>query len=153
MPFALSKGQNIRWIRIDAEDLVLAESGWYLNEGYAFRLENGRTVYLHRQILGLTRGDGMEVDHINRNRLDNRRSNLRLVTRAQQMQNVTPRSGGTSRFRGVSFDRRDNRWIAQMKTDGRCIRKPFRTEEEAHRAVVAMRAEHMPYSTEALEVV
>ncbi len=44
------------------------------------------TLYLHREIAGLTPGDGLEVDHINNDRLDNRRSNLRVLTHAQNRQ-------------------------------------------------------------------
>ena len=58
---------------------------------YVRRGTNAKGVYrchlMHREILGLSRGDGIEVDHINRNPLDNRRCNLRIVTRKENCAN------------------------------------------------------------------
>jgi hypothetical protein len=128
---------------------------WYLaSTGYARRKgpRNGgsqATVFLHREILGLAHGDS-EVDHINRDRLDNRRVNLRLATRAEQCQNIPAK--GRSRFRGVSFDSRSmkKQWRAGAKLNGRAhYLGHFETEEEAAEAASVFRREHMPYSQEA----
>ena len=56
---------------------------------YVHSAAGGKTLYLHRLIMGLTPGDGLEVDHLNGNGLDNRRENLRVVTHAQNHQNKT----------------------------------------------------------------
>ncbi len=75
---------------IDSIDVALSRWRWCLSRGYAVRGVRARgghrLISLHRQILGLTFGDGVEVDHINRNKLDNRRSNLRIVTHGGNMQ-------------------------------------------------------------------
>lgn len=84
---------------------------------------------MHRMLLGLPRGDPTQADHINRNPLDNRRSNLRPATSRQNAANSGPRPAGTSRFRGVSLGRR--RW--QAKLAGKYLGM-FDTEEEAARA-------------------
>lgn len=75
-----------------------------------------RTVYaraskrlsLHREIMG--NPDGFQVDHENGNGLDNRRPNLRTVTNQQNCQNGSPHRDGTSRYKGVSWDKRYRLW-------------------------------------------
>jgi hypothetical protein len=97
---------------------------------------------LHRWILGLTKGDGCIGDHINRNKLDNRRANLRAVTPSESSQNVSGR--GSSRFRGVHPER-SGRWSARVKFQGRhYLLGTFDTEEEAAAAADSKRCELMP---------
>lgn len=137
--------------RIDASDAAyLSQFRWRLTKGYAVREEweagTRRSVRMHREILGLVPGDGVQADHINRDRLDNRRSNLRVATAAQNRQNV-PNRGGTSRFRGVSLFKRTGKWEAQSMLNGRHIYHGcFDDEIEAARAAQAFRDEHMPYA-------
>ena len=61
----------------------LSKDGYVFRRAYAGKRPNGtsrqRDLYLHRRILGLTRGDGKTGEHINRDRVDNRRENLRVV--------------------------------------------------------------------------
>src|SRR5258706_10250374 len=88
---------------------------------------------LHRFILDLPpyRERPIDVDHVNRDGLDNRRENLRLATRAQNLANSGGRPG-TSRFKGVSFCRQTGRWKVQITVDGhgRNLGR-YATEEEA----------------------
>lgn len=101
---------------------------------YAARWSGGRKarcmVYMHRLILGATTTG--EVDHINGNRLDNRRANLRIVTHQQNTQNqLTKRKGCSSRHIGV-WRRPNGRWTAQITVDYRTIALgTFDTEEQA----------------------
>ena len=97
-------------------------------------------------------GDRRIADHINRVRLDNRRSNLRIAaTRYEQMQNVTPRVGYTSEHRGVYWDKYRQRWAARGKVNGvKSFLGRFKTEEEAAAVAKAWRRENMPFSEEAL---
>lgn len=110
---------------VDADDLGLVRDfSWHLHDnGYASadaRLPDGRRrLYMHRLILQLTL-DGLEVDHINRDRLDNRRSNLRAATRTQQARNTSLRSNNTSGYKGVSRAK-GARWQAHIRIDGRSI--------------------------------
>lgn len=60
-------------------------------------------IKLHREVVGAIKGE--EVDHINHNRLDNRRENLRICSKTQNMHNI-PNGRGKSSYKGVSMDSR-----------------------------------------------
>lgn len=85
------------------------------NRAYAFTEICGRRVYMHNFVLNRTpKGRGRkDVDHINMDGLDNRRANLRVVTRSQNMANSRSRKG-TSRFKGVSRNRQREKWQAHI---------------------------------------
>jgi hypothetical protein len=138
---------------IDAADFdAVGQFPWFIREsGYAGRTRDGRRVYLHRELLGLEPGDGLFVDHINRNRLDNRRANLRVVTRAEQQQNLPSQRGKTSRYRGVHLNRQTGGWVAQCRVGGKVTHiGTFETAREAARAVADFRRQHMPHAVETL---
>lgn len=75
------------------------------------------TEHMHRVIFGLSKGDGVQVDHWNHNRSDNRKNNLRVCTQFQNQRNIRTQKNNTSGFKGVTFDRRTRRWIAQITVD------------------------------------
>lgn len=79
------------------------------------------SVMLHRIIaerMGLDVSNGALVDHINGDSADNRRENLRVVTRAQNALNVArPPRTNTSGYLGVSFDRSRGRWESYVWLD------------------------------------
>ena len=102
------------------------------SKGYAFRKAGGRIVLMHRAIMEPPKG--MVVDHINGNRMDDRRCNLRICTPLQNGWNRRS-TGGTSRFKGVHLDRRSGKWIARIRYLGRTIRiGSFDDEVQAARA-------------------
>lgn len=156
LPLRDHEGEARAFVRVDATDYdALAVYNWHLAaNGYAARSQRfgpgvKRMIYMHRVILGLAHGDSRAVDHINRDGLDNRRSNLRIVTDAQNKQNLAPRAGCTSRFRGVALIRTSGMWRAYASLDGKrqhlgC----FETEEAAARAARAFRAKNMPFANE-----
>lgn len=99
---------------VDASDEAFAlQWRWYLSHRYAARGVKGHTVYLHRELMGLPqrKESHQEVDHINGNGLDNRRANLRVVPQAHNQQNK-PSYPGSSRYRGVHWNRRLQCWVA-----------------------------------------
>jgi hypothetical protein len=105
---------------VDAEDYEwLNRYTWVLWSGYAIRHSSGKSFFMHREIVQAP--PGMVVDHINGNRLDNRRCNLRLCTRPQNVRNAAKRPGCLSQYKGVSFDRRHNSWYATIWFKNRSI--------------------------------
>jgi hypothetical protein len=112
----LTKG---RMALIDDEDYgSLIEFKWHMNSsGYAFRYafdENGkrRCILMHRQILGLTSQDKVEVDHKSEVRTDNQKANLRICTRSQNMMNRGPQANNACGYKGVHKQRK--KWKAMI---------------------------------------
>ena len=86
---------------------------------YAVRSEGPRSAYrkilMHRSIMG---DPDAFVDHINHDTLDNRRSNLRACTCAQNAYNKKLSSANRSGFKGVCWDRERSMWVAHIKLNG-----------------------------------
>lgn len=100
------------------------------------RVIDGRNVQtlLHRLIVDAAKGDGTEVDHRNRNRLDNRRANLNHTTTA--INNKNRANPPTSRFTGVSWCKRTERWQAHIYRNSKTVALGrFDSEHEAVQAV------------------
>ena len=87
---------------------------------------------LHRTIMNCP--EGMVVDHQFHDTLDNRKENLRICTVSQNAMNKR-KSIGSSRFKGVSWHKRDKKWKGKIVHNGRRISLGnFSSEEEAARA-------------------
>lgn len=136
---------------IDEEDADLCCYKWFAAStkwgSYAFREtpmvkgKRGKCLMMARVIaerMGLPIEDrGLQVDHINGNPLDNRRSNLRMLTPSDNSRNQKDRSDNKSGFKGVHYDRSRGKWMAfvggkPFKNLGR-----FDTFEEAKAARLA----------------
>ncbi len=99
---------------------------------YACCCMNGKTISLHRFLTNAPKG--MVVDHIDGNGLNNRQGNLRVCTQRQNIYNSRPR-GKASRFKGVGWDKRHNKWVAGIRYYGKNIYLGlFQDEAEAARA-------------------
>jgi len=90
---------------------------WRLTNGYPCRREKGREVLMHRQIMQPPAGK--VVDHIDGNKLNACRSNLRICTRNENRFNQRKRRKGSSRFKGVTFDKAMGKWKAYYRFKGR----------------------------------
>lgn len=107
---------------IDRDDLQLVgDTNWFVDEfGYARHacMVDGsrKTALMHRVVIGAEKG--VQVDHINHSKLDNRRTNLRLATRQLQQLNKRLSTANTSGFRGVSWVSSYNKWRARIKYNG-----------------------------------
>jgi HNH endonuclease/AP2 domain len=116
--------------------------GWLDGYGYwGFERPGRKVVRVHRIVLeAVTRrllGAGVQVDHINGVRHDNRPSNLRPATQSENLANTRLRSNNTSGLKGASFHKQAGRWRAAIRIDGRQRHLGlFDTPEEAHAAYV-----------------
>lgn len=87
MKLELTRGM---FAQVDPEDFAyLSQWSWAFNGHYAFRTARiegkKRTVYMHRVIMNTP--EDLDTDHLNRDRLDNRKANLRVCTRSENLQN------------------------------------------------------------------
>lgn len=115
------------------------------NKGYIVIGIERRSVMAHRLAWLYMTGEwpDRQVDHIDCARANNRWSNLRLATPSQQSGNARLRRDNTSGFKGVSFMRRKNLYIAQINKGGRLkFLGYFRDPSEAHAAYVAAAEEY-----------
>ena len=89
---------------------------WYVNKSRRNEVCNAaNSIKLHRYIMDIyDKNSSLLVDHINHDRRDNRRENLRLVTPHQNNMNKGATNRNTSGVVGVSYDKRDNRWDAYI---------------------------------------
>jgi len=85
---------------------------------------------MHRLIMNAP--EGLVVDHIDRNGLNNRKCNLRLCTKAQNVQNSRPRRNRSSKYKGVFWNKLNKKWSASIhKGDKRIYLGGFDDEIEA----------------------
>lgn len=110
-------------VLVDNEEL-LGKFNWgvryhnghlYLERSYSSEKHKVKRVFFHRELL--TCPEGKFVDHINGNGLDNRRSNLRICTHAENMRNRKRHKNNKSGYKGVYLENREGRsprWVAQI---------------------------------------
>jgi hypothetical protein len=119
----LTQGQNAL---VDAVDFEwLRQWNWLAfwssdcHKFYARRVELQKPLFMHRIILGLN--EKQQVDHWNRNTLDNRRENLRICTPLQNAYNHGKQKNNTSGFKGVSWNNQYSHWRARIHVSGKMI--------------------------------
>jgi hypothetical protein len=131
------------WVVVDEADLDLVQAyRWHVmparHTTYAVATVGSpramrTTIRVHRLIMDAPQD--VEVDHIDHDGLNNRRSNLRLATGTQNLGNMRHRGGTTSRYKGVYWSARDRRWLATISVASKSIHLgSFVIEEEAARA-------------------
>jgi hypothetical protein len=128
---------------LDGEDVERLE-GRSLSlgsHGYAQMFDVGRVTLVHRWVMGARHRDGKIIDHINGNRLDCRKVNLRIVTASESSSNVKARS--RSGYRGVHPMR--SKWQARGKLGGQEFHLgTYSTPEEAARVAHEWRLVNLP---------
>lgn len=144
--FSLPRRGGIVDVLVDESDLdrVMAAGPWRILETLSRRgtvyvqrnvTRDGKrtTEYLHRFVLDAPRG--LQVDHINRDGLDNRQQNLRLATSSENRYNTAQYSNNKCGLKGVHKCRRSGLWRASVQAQGRAVELGrFDSPEEAHAA-------------------
>lgn len=124
IPLRDKTGEIIDYALIDEEDFdEINKTKWCVSSNYAI---SGKGL-MHRLILKAEKGQ--IIDHINHNKLDNRKENLRFVTYSQNAQNMKKKENATSKYRGVC--RLRNIWACQIRHDNNQESFSFKNEEHA----------------------
>jgi hypothetical protein len=135
IPLRGKKGEGL-YTLVDREDFEkFGHLKWTLNTyGYAYanikqlETKKHKTFYLHRLLMD--NPEGLQVDHINHDRLDNRKENLRICTSTENNRNRTKRLDTPNKYKGVSL--RNKKYRAAVKIAGKTIHLGyFKTQEEA----------------------
>lgn len=113
---------------------------WRANKGYIFTSADDTTsnkyIFLHHLVIGKPE-KGMEVDHINRNRSDNREQNLRIVTHLQNMQNLSMNKTNTTGFTNIYYDGERNKYFGRFRFNKKIYGTAyFDNIEDAKKAVM-----------------
>lgn len=110
---------------VDDEDYEnLKDSKWYVaHNGYVVKgiynkmTQKTRSQFMHRVIMNTP--NGMFTDHINHNKLDNRKCNLRICTRSGNQMNRKVSKNNKSGHKGVSWNKWARKWRAQISKNGK----------------------------------
>lgn len=120
------------WI-FDSDDYdVIANYYWHTNgKDYGMaKLSNEKNIYMHRLVMNCY-DSSVEIDHINHNRFDNRKVNLRKLTPSENQHNKQVNKNNTSGITGISYHKKDKRYIGTINKDKVCYKKEFKTIQEA----------------------
>jgi len=130
-------------VLIDKDDLIrVIESGpWRAHQGsknqyfvHTTARPQHKNILLHRFIASAP--NGLEVDHINGNTLDNRKSNLRICTHLENIRNSKKRINSKTSFKGITrAHSKSERWCANICVNGKNMHLgTYSTKEKAHEA-------------------
>lgn len=108
-------------IEIDKEDLEkIKKYRWRVdkNTGYVYSDFLGIKIYLHRYIMNVHQDkSGLVIDHINRNKKDNRRANLRVCTHAENLRNLSILSNNSTGYRNIY--KKGSKYVLLSNYDGK----------------------------------
>lgn len=125
----------------DKEDYELIKCHvWYIGEdGYVVThnpdTSGHRLIRMHRLVMNLT-DDEIKIDHKDRKRNNNRKSNLRVATPQQNMMNASKQVNSVySRYKGVCYHKNGKMWVSYIRVNGKRVHLgSFKTELEAAKA-------------------
>lgn len=102
----------------DIDYEYLSQFNWYCLRGYAIRTTDDRLM--HRVIMEVG-NPKITIDHINANKLDNRRSNLRVCTQGENSKNRSRQCDNKSGYKGVYWDNDRNKWRANISVNNKTL--------------------------------
>lgn len=121
VPIEMTQGMTA-WVSPEDADLVGRHSWSVATRGekiYAQARIGGKNVLMHTLLMNPPEGVG--VDHVDGDTLDNRRSNLRLASKSQNAANRGPTKSNTSGYKGVHWHKQGKKWMAAIGVDGKSI--------------------------------
>ena len=129
-----SKGKEYTCLYDLQDQKLISRFIWSLHsKGYACTTKNGKSILMHRLILGILDSPEIEADHKFHNRLDNRRSKIRACNHSENRRNSRKlKESSQSKYKGVYRDQ--NKWHAQIMAGNQVINLGrFRSEVTAGR--------------------
>jgi HNH endonuclease/AP2 domain len=117
---ALIDDEDFEQINKYVWSIIKGHNCFYLGTKIQFEGKK-RFTLLHRYVMGLAFKEKLLIDHINHNGLDNRKENLRISTCSQNNKNRRSVENSTSKYLGVNFNKKRNRWRAQIRSGIRKI--------------------------------
>jgi len=156
---------TVRWInkkgvvfliKMDEDDEYLLKQGIVRVDNGGYVMFKVKTVpkqkvqKLSRVVMNAP--DGLLVDHIHHDKLDNRKTQLRIVTNAENSQNkIGAMPHSKSGIRGVCWNKQQQKWTGAVSILGKQHHMGyFLTAAEAEKACISFRAKHMPFSQDAI---
>lgn len=138
IPLVGEKSKGLYAIVDDCDYQRVSEYKWHCGNGYAV---NSFGLLMHRLIMRPPRE--LVVDHLNHNRLDNRRANLRVCTQFENSQNMVckPVTNG-----GVYYHKEKDCWVACLCINGKRVSRSRKRKEDAENLLERMRKGEIPES-------
>ena len=140
----IDKIKNHCWGIHDVNNYLIIETKLKINNKYSI-------LKLHRLIMNCP--DGMIVDHINHNTLDNRKENLRICTYKENSENRNVQKNSKSGIRGIFWNKQISKWVAKIGHNYKhIIIGYFSNIEDAEKAVIKARKKYFTHSQECILV-
>lgn len=115
---------------IDDEDYdFVSQHAWCRScSGYIVGWVRGKTRRLHRVLMNTP--DGFDTDHIDGNRMNNKKSNLRICTHSENVYNSSPSRDCASKYKGVGWNKQNKKWTSNIRFNGKLTHLGYFRDEK-----------------------